>query len=620
VRYVSLPVERLAGMVRTAEPLVILDSASAAAPGRYSYVFSEPLTILTAATREQLPALWRALTYWQSRAWLAGYVSYEAAYGLEPRLSRITRQGPLPLAWFAVCSEPAVFDHVTGSFAQPLELAPVTAQRTMSRDRGRVVEWKPRISRRAYGEKVAQVRELIAQGEVYQLNLTYGVTVRTSLDDLSLYQRLREEQAVAYAAYLQHDGCCVLSFSPELFFAVDGRKIRVKPMKGTASRGRTPEEDAACQIRLADDQKNRAENVMIVDLLRNDLGRVCEAGSIEVRELCAVEQHRTVLQMTSTITGRLRAGTNLSAIFAALFPSGSVTGAPKLRAMELIDELEDEPRGPYCGALGFSSPRGEAVFSVPIRTLVRDATQTQWRYGVGSGLVWESDEEAEWQECQTKTAFLDETGGSFSLVETMYFDGSFAFVEAHHHRLSASARFWGVSFSRRSWKAALAQVEAVTQGDPPVMVRLCVDQQGRVSWHLADLDQAPWPSLPAPIRIERLQVAQTSPFLYHKTTHCPWYEKARAAARRGEVFDVVFVNQRGELTEGARSNLFAQIQGTLFTPPLRCGLLPGVLRAELVRAGQCIERVLTLGDLQQAQRLFCGSAVRGLVPVSVVRS
>jgi para-aminobenzoate synthetase/4-amino-4-deoxychorismate lyase len=614
-----LPLEQLSSLARQHDPLLLFDSARSDAGDRYSYLFLGPREILCAEDWDQLPDLWAGLDRAHGSSWVAGYLCYEAAYGIEDRLAPLRSRTPgFPLAWFGVFEQAHVFDHETGTWSLPLpepgaEAPPAPA------GNGSGIGYAHGIDQAAFQSQVQRIRELIRQGETYQVNLTFDGTVSTGLAGFELYRRLRIEQRVPYAAYIRTGRHCIASFSPELFFRVDGgrRTIRVKPMKGTAARGRTAAEDESCRRRLAADPKNRAENLMIVDLLRSDLGKVCEIGSIRVSDLFAVESHRTVLQMTSTIEGRLRSETTLSGVFKALFPSGSVTGAPKLRSMEIIAGLEEGPRGPYCGAIGFGSAGGDAVFSVPIRTLYRLAGESHWHFRVGSGIVWESEPVLEWQECLTKSAFVTSSSGRFEILETMLLDGELVLADEHRQRMAASARFWGYPFSEDAWSRVTGEIMA-TSGCEPARVRILLDEHGGLHVHTEPISPEPWPELPAPVTLGRLTAAASDPFLFHKTTYRPWYNPAMAAIRRGEIFDQIFVNASGEVTEGARSNVFVLgAEGVLVTPPVSSGLLPGILRQRLIDAGMCREQVLTPDDLRRAEHLYCGNSVLGLVPVSL---
>jgi para-aminobenzoate synthetase / 4-amino-4-deoxychorismate lyase len=447
-----------------------------------------------------------------------------------------------------------------------------------------------------------------------------------------LYRSLRERQPVPFGSLIKTGTTTIVSLSPELLFVNQDARIRVRPMKGTAPRGRFTLEDTRIAAALAADAKNRSENIMIVDLLRNDLGKICSIGSVTTKNLFAVERHPTLHQMTSTVEGKLRRGVGLSEIFRALFPSGSVTGAPKLRAMEVLRELEHGTRGVYCGAIGYSSPSGRAVFSVPIRTLHKKPGARSWRYRVGSGIVWDSRAGAEWAECGDKCSFLTSANDDFQLFESILFSkGAFLYLRDHRLRLFDSARYFEFPASLAQWEKTAGEIVAALGGSPGEhKVRVFLDKSGRFSWDHAPLISAlrltqctaPLNASPAeaaptprPVFLSRKPVDPASPFLFHKTTIRPWYSRDMELIARGTCFDVLHTNTEGAITEGARSNVFVQLNGALYTPPLECGLLPGVLRGRLLRSGKCSERILTSRDLRRAEALFCGNSVRGLVEV-----
>jgi para-aminobenzoate synthetase/4-amino-4-deoxychorismate lyase len=459
----------------------------------------------------------------------------------------------------------------------------------------------PAIDFADYERALSRIKEEIAEGNTYQVNYTYDCHIQTPLAPLELYEMLRPHQTTPYTAFIENQYESILSFSPELFFELEGTTIRAKPMKGTAKRGKDSAEDDLNRVFLQDDAKNRAENVMIVDLLRNDLGKVAISGSVTVKNLFEVETHKTVHQMTSEIVATLKEQTSLWEIFIALFPCGSVTGAPKRSTMQIIDALERGPRGVYCGAIGFLQP-GHACFSVPIRILQRTHNETAYRYRVGSGIVWDSDIREEWLETQTKTSFLQ---GDFQILETIRIhDGALLYGPEHFARMEQSAQALGFAYEPPSL-THLKQSDAI--------LRLLLSRDGTLTTETHPYDE---------IKSTRIQIATTrttsfDPMLRHKTTYRPWYTATLEKIRQGLVFDELFLNEQGALTEGARSNLFVQLKGVLYTPPLACGLLNGILRQKMLDDGTCVERTLSLDDLQHAERLFCGNSVRGLVEVQL---
>jgi para-aminobenzoate synthetase/4-amino-4-deoxychorismate lyase len=390
--------------------------------------------------------------------------------------------------------------------------------------------------------------------------------------------------------------------------------MSTRPMKGTAPRGRTPREDARLKTWLAMDEKQRAENLMIVDLLRNDLGRVAKIGSVEVTDLFTVETYRSVHQMTSGISAELRSDMGLKDMLRALFPCGSVTGAPKVRAMEIIRELEADPRGVYTGAIGHIAPSGDAQFNVAIRTVVLAADSGEM--GIGSGVVADSKADSEFEECLLKAQFLTRPDAPFALIETIRYERSTGFhlLERHLARLQSSAGYFGYPFSREAVLAAL-EAEATRVEAPVAMLRLLLAEDGTITVTSTAIE------LPTKGTVWRFVISdqrldEKDPFFYHKTTRRQFYdgEMERQKALTG-CDEVVFLNKKGELTEGTRTNLFIEIDGRLFTPALTCGLLPGTLREELLDLPRAAasEAVLTPQDLLTADRIYLGNSVRGLV-------
>lgn len=475
-----------------------------------------------------------------------------------------------------------------------------------------------------YKNSVEQIKEEIACGNTYQVNYTYDYKVETDMDGFELYQSILPNQTTPYNTYIQNEYEEILCFSPELFFEIEGgtNKIKTKPMKGTVKRGKTEFEDRKNVEFLKNDIKNRAENVMIVDLLRNDLGKIAKTGTVKVDKLFEIETHKTVHQMTSEVSAELEDNITLYDIFEAIFPCGSVTGAPKINTMKIIDELEIGSRGVYCGAVGLISPK-KTVFSVPIRTL--QGKNGVYSCRVGGGIVWDSTAEEEWEETLTKIKFLTQqtrhpelVSGShqqgninkiqnvdFQLVETILTkDGKMQYEKKHFERMGKSAQKLGFKFNK-------SKINIKNKKD--CILRILLSKDGEIETQCLPLEN---------IKTNKIIISETpvnskEPMLYHKTTYRPWYENAMEKIKAGQVFDEIFFNEKGELTEGARSNIVLQIDGELFTPPVECGLLNGVLRQKMLDEGNIKEKILYLEDLKKAEKVFCINSVRGLVEVEV---
>ncbi|MBW3631267.1 MAG: aminodeoxychorismate synthase component I, partial [Gemmatimonadetes bacterium] len=503
-----------------------------------------------------------------------GFLSYEAAGALDASLRTRARDPDVPLLWFGVFAErvPAAPIRHDGAAAE-LELG----------------EWRSSLSQPEHAQRVGEIRELIAAGDTYQVNFTFQLKAALRGSDVALYERLCLSQRGGYCALLRIPGLTVASASPELFFRWEGRELELRPMKGTRPRGRWAEEDEAQMSELLGSEKEQAENLMIVDLLRNDAGRIAEYGSVRTHSLFQVESYPTVHQLTSTIRARTREGVILTDVLRALFPCGSVTGAPKVRTMEIIAALEEAPRGVYTGAIGFYSP-GEAVFNVPIRTLVIDEQGTTVRMGVGSGVTYDSDAEAEYRECLQKAAFTHHPVHEFDLLETMLrlASGEIFLLEEHLARLAASARYFGFSLDLATIRERLDD----TEGTPgrARRLRLLLGRGGEVR-----VEESALVPLAVPLRacLAANPVDSRDVMLYHKTTCRRPYDDRLAS--HPDCDEVILRNERDELTELINGNLVVRKDGESWTPPLRCGLLPGTFRAHLLREGRIRERVLVPG-------------------------
>ncbi|WP_416400501.1 aminodeoxychorismate synthase component I [Alicycliphilus denitrificans] len=520
-------------------------------------------------------------------AWVVGQLRYEAAPAFDAALRTHAADGPL--AWFAVFDAPQPWD---GS------LAPGDA----------AVQWQDGIARPAFDAAIAHIRGAIGAGECYQVNYTAPLTGAWRGGAPALFAALRRAQPGGYAACLDMGDECTLSVSPELFFDWRGGTLLARPMKGTAARGATPGEDAARAAQLRASPKERAENVMIVDLLRNDLSRIAEPHSVRVPRLFHTEALPTVWQMTSDVVARTRAGTRLADVFGALFPCGSVTGAPKVRAMRLIEQLEPAPRGVYCGAVGVVRPDGAggvaATFNVPIRTVALRGARAVC--GIGSGITWGSDAAAEWREWEAKRAFVERASEPFDLLETLGLHGGVLRHRAEHlARMAGAAAHFGVP-----WDAARVQacLDALCAAHPagPWRVRLLLDAQGRPRAEAFALQPTPGPVL---LALAARPFAQAhSEFTRHKTTRRAHY--AAFAPRQG-VFDTVLYNEAGEITESTFGNVAALLDGRWITPPLACGLLPGVGRAVALREGRVQEGLLRVQDVPRVERWAFVNSLRG---------
>jgi para-aminobenzoate synthetase/4-amino-4-deoxychorismate lyase len=515
-----------------------------------------------------------------------GFVSYEAAaaFGLPVH----TTASGVPLVWFALY-EPAGIRQVG------------PPQRSSVYSLGPLV---PSVEREAFAAAFERVRQALAAGDSYQANYTFRMTAPFEGDAMSLFADLVAAQRGHYGAFIDLGDLAVCSASPELFFEFHGIDVVARPMKGTAARGLTLDDDRAAGLALAASAKNRAENVMIVDMVRNDIGRVAEVGSVRVPELFVVERYPTVWQMTSTVMARCTAP--LEHVFAALHPSASVTGAPKLSTMRLLQTLETAPRGLYTGAIGHVPPDGLARFNVAIRTAVVDRAAATLTFGIGSGIVWDSDPSAEYDECLLKASILGRRPVPFDLLETLRWTAGegFYLLDWHMTRLRASAEYFGIAVAESDVERALER--AVAGETAPQRVRLLVSCAGDVR---AERQPYVARSQPVMVRLAPSPIDREDVFLYHKTTHRIVYEQARQAA--GDCDDVLLWNERGEVTEATTANLVVEIDGVRLTPPVGCGLLPGTCRAALLASGAIVERIITIDDLRRGRKFWLINAVHG---------
>lgn len=517
----------------------------------------------------------------------AGFLSYEAAaaYGLA-----VHPAGPddPPLLWFGL------YDRVK-ELAEPPPLA---------EDGYELGEWRAGLDEEAYGTAVARIKAHIAAGQTYQVNFTFPLSASFAGAPYALFRELLRAQPAGYAAYVDTGRHVLCSISPELFFRLDGETLTGRPMKGTARRGQTAAEDAANAEWLHQSEKNRAENVMIVDMIRNDLGRVAEVGSVTVPDLFTIEQYPTLLQMTSTVTAQTTA--DLPAILTAMYPCASITGAPKVRTMQIISDLEAGPRGVYTGSIGYFASERQAQFNVAIRTVTLDRARGRATYGVGSGVVWDSDAAAEYAECLLKAKVLAARRPSFDLLESLLWtpEAGYFLLERHIARLLASAAYFCFDVAETAVRVALDDAAKGLTGASKV--RLLVGENGRCHSEAAPLTPLPEPArlglAPEPVRSDDL-------FLYHKTTQREVYDRAKAACP--DCDEVILWNERGELTEATTANIVLELDGVLWTPPVECGLLAGTLRGELVENGRLREKVLSKADLARAEKVYLVNSVRG---------
>ncbi|MCC7487826.1 MAG: aminodeoxychorismate synthase component I [Burkholderiales bacterium] len=526
----------------------------------------------------------------------AGFVSYEAAPAFDDRLPALADPA-FPLLWFGLYEAPRALPEL------PVPSAPPAPE----------AGWRASMTRDEYRARFEALREYIRNGDTYQVNFTYRLRGRALAEPWRLFCALAGGAAAPHAAYVDAGDWAVCSASPELFFRLEGETIESRPMKGTAARGLWPAEDRRRAAALRDSEKERAENVMIVDMVRNDLGRIALTGTVETPRLFSVERYPTLWQMTSTV--RARTSAPLDGIFRALFPPASIVGAPRRRAMEIIAELETAPRRVYTGAIGYAAPGRRARFSVAIRTLLVERASARAEYGVGGGIVWDSDCAREWRESELKARVL--FAGErpvFDLLETLLWTPGEGYTLMRHHlaRLADSADYFGFDMSEPRVRGEL---ERLARGfsRTPHRVRLLLGRDGtiRCEGHAVPGGDPFDDPVVAAAPVDRGDV-----FLYHKTTRRACYDmalRARPGAR-----DVLLYNEAHEVTESTIANVAIEIEGELCTPPVECGLLAGTWRAWMLEEKRLKERVLPLAAVLASPRVYLMNAVRGMQRVRIL--
>lgn len=554
--------------------------------GQHWLRFRQPVDIVSVMSLDQVvPSLQkidRAVN--EQGLYAAGYIGYEASPAFDSAF-KVRSPGTAPLLWFGLYRSP-----------EAIELPAVIRHYELG-------EWQPSVSQEGYSQAIARVKALIAEGRTYQVNYTYRLSSAFRGSPWGLFLDLVESQEARFSAFLDTGRLVICSASPELFFELNGDELLSRPMKGTAERGRTLAEDMELSEWLRGSEKNRAENVMIVDMIRNDMGRVSRVGSVCVPRLFDVERYPTVWQMTSTV--RSRTDASFPEIILSLFPCASVTGAPKVSTMGIIADLETKPRGVYAGCIGYFGPGRRAQFNVAIRTAVIDKIQGRVEYGVGGGIVWDSETDEEYLECQTKARILAARRPKFQLLESILWspgEGYFL-LDYHLRRLVESGDYFGFPVDVVEIKERLG---AVSRSFPrlSMKVRVIVHRDGRTECEAVAIDYHE----PVLLGLAADPISSDDVFLFHKTTNRVIYE--RALSERSECDDVLLWNERGEITETTTANVVVELKGEIVTPPVECGLLPGTYRESLLSKGIISERIVTLDELELCDTIAVINSVR----------
>lgn len=578
--------------------------------------FSRPIRIIEAGrVDEVIPALNDISEATSSGMFAAGYISYEASSAFDD--ANVTRLSPpnAPLLWFGIYDDPPEYlpdDWFMMRDSPENSAVAVAFPETPTSE----------FSREEYDVAMERVLGYIHEGDVYQANLTFRQRSPSSQSDaFAMFASLMRSHPVPYGACVDTGDRRIVSMSPELFLSKNGVTLTTIPMKGTASRAPDPANDAKIASELSRDEKNRAENLMIVDMARNDLGRICEPGTIKVENLFSVETYASLHQMVSEVSGELTDDFSIAEIFKAMFPAASITGAPKIRAMQIIRELEKSPRGVYTGSVGCVVPNGDFLFNVAIRTISIDPYGSEM--GIGGGIVADSNVGDEWRECLLKSQFALRPRGDFELLETMLWSrvdnadseqpaGEIAFFEEHLDRLKRSGDYFGIVVEKVDLRARLADAcLKVPESANLAKLRLTVAIDGTPNIKIAPLKRPGWGKSLLKIAISADSTNSNDVFLHHKTTNRGFYNDRFKRAIELGVDEVLFLNERGEVTEGAISNIFARKGDVWTTPCLDCGLLPGLFRAKLIRDLRATETVLYERDLLEADELLLCNSVRG---------
>ena len=555
------------------------------------YTFTQPIKELkTRDLSEVADLLAQVESYQEQGYYVVGYVSYEAAPAFEEKLAvhKLPLLGEY-LLYFTV------HDRVETS---PIPLTYEEVDLPSN--------WQEVTSAEDYEKAIAQIHHHLRQGDTYQVNYTVQLKQDLSANPFAIYNRMVVEQEAGYNAYVEHDEMAVISMSPELFFEQNDRELTTRPMKGTTKRGLTDDEDLKEAAWLEQDPKNRSENMMIVDLLRNDMNRISEVGSEHVERLCQVEQYSTVWQMTSTIKSQLRPDVDLVTIFRSLFPCGSITGAPKIATMEIIKNLEPQPRGVYCGTIGLLLPNGRRIFNVAIRTI--QLYKGQAIYGVGGGITWDSTWESEYREVHQKAAVLYRKQARFKLITTgKISQKSLLFEDQHLERLTKASRYFAYPFDPEELRQKIEEECQACDSHQDYRLRISLSKSGEMELSRQVLTPLSPTFCKAKLCLQEADLNQA--FTYFKTTNRPHLSLGEQ--------EIIYHNAAGELLETSIGNLLLKINGKLYTPPTSLGILPGIYRQHLLEIGQVDEKVLTLADLNQAEAVYGCNAVRGLYELKV---
>jgi para-aminobenzoate synthetase/4-amino-4-deoxychorismate lyase len=586
-------------------PFVLLDAAASKKDKEQSFLFTDFSRIITFNSNDDPVRFFEEVQDFLRRGyWLCGYFAYEFGYFLEPALHSLRQTNDFPLVWLGVCKRPK---EVTKDRSQVDFL-----NREASYN---IKNVRANITFEEYREKIKKIKYFLEEGLTYQVNYTFKNKFDFQGNVFDFYNNLKRAQPTFYSAIINTGRDYILSLSPELFFRMEVGRIISRPMKGTARRGFNFEQDLENKDWLSGSSKIKAENIMIVDMLRNDLGRI--SNKVWTPKLFEIEKYRTLYQMTSTIEGKLKKGIRIEELFSSMFPCASVTGAPKVKTMQIIKELEKESRGVYTGAIGYISPQRKACFNVAIRTIHLRGEKAE--LGIGGGIVYDSKDIGEYKEALLKAKFLVEGIPQFSLIESILWRrrGGYFLLDLHLKRLRSSVEYFSIPIDLGEIKkklAVLAKDLRKTTKEAKFKVRVLVNTEGAVFIEKQRLEEV---TVPVKVGVSSQIIDPENIFLYHKTTQRDSYDAELKKAKGNDFFEVIFKNTKGEVTEGAISNIFIEKRGCLYTPFIKSGLLGGVYREYLLKEKKVTEKLIKSRDIYEADRVYIGNSVRGLLLAEV---
>jgi para-aminobenzoate synthetase / 4-amino-4-deoxychorismate lyase len=622
----EVQLDKILKIMDDADNGVFLETKRVNHQNRKSLLFVKPLRIISCRESGSVEEKLREVNEAVNQGYFAaGFISYEAGYKFEDSLKDNNKYS-FPLLWFGIYKRPLVYDHSLSRFIISKEedknfLRSFDSISAELPKRYKVKNIKPNLSERKYLKDIKEIKRRITRGDTYQVNFTFKHKFLFNGSVYQLYKDLREKQSVSYSALIKFGDFYILSFSPELFFRKTDSTIETRPMKGTLKRGRDLKGDRKNIKTLKNSVKDRSENVMIVDLLRNDLGRISQTGSVKTKELFKAEKYETLLQMISIIKGKLKKQISFSELITNIFPSGSVTGAPKIKTMQIIKRLEKEPRLIYTGSIGYISPDKKSVFNVAIRTLLINRKKKKGEMGIGSGVVYDSEPKSEYSECLLKAKFLTSRETGFQLIEAILYrpKKGYFLLGLHLKRLKSSSQYFNFCYNEKEVRKKLAALKRHFKENTSYRVRLLLSKEGTVDLTYNKLKEKTGKrALKA--EFSNQMASSEDIFFYHKTTSRGLYDSQHRKARERRIFDLIFRNEKDEITEGAISNIIIKKGKYFYTPPVECGLLKGVYRQYLLNKKDfpLREKILYKRDIIEADRIYMCNGIRGMQEVKVL--